>query len=51
MKQHQCYYCDQFFSSKEKLYDHLEEHSNLIDKPLNKICKEKTKKKKKRNKK
>ncbi len=24
---HQCYYCDQIFDSKEKLYDHLEDHS------------------------
>ncbi len=24
---HQCYYCDQIFDSKEKLYDHLEVHS------------------------
>ncbi len=25
---HQCYYCDQIFESKEKLYDHLEVHSD-----------------------
>jgi hypothetical protein len=24
---HQCYYCDQIFDSKEKLYDHLEVHA------------------------
>lgn len=25
---HQCYYCDQIFESKEKLFDHLEVHSD-----------------------
>ena len=25
---HQCYYCEQLFESKEKLYDHLEVHSD-----------------------
>lgn len=25
---HECYYCDQFFLSKEKLFDHLEVHSD-----------------------
>lgn len=29
---HQCYYCEQIFDSKEKLYDHLEVHSKGIDK-------------------
>jgi len=29
---HQCYYCEQIFDSKEKLYDHLEVHSNIVDK-------------------
>jgi hypothetical protein len=29
---HQCYYCDQIFDSKEKLFDHLEVHSDTIDK-------------------
>ena len=24
---HQCYYCEQFFDTKEQLYDHLEVHS------------------------
>ncbi len=24
---HQCYYCEQIFESKEKLYDHLDVHS------------------------
>ncbi len=24
---HQCYYCEQFFETKEQLYDHLEVHS------------------------
>ncbi len=27
----QCYYCEQVFSSKEKLFDHLEVHSNVIE--------------------
>jgi len=30
---HQCYYCDQIFDSKEKLYDHLEVHSDSKEKP------------------
>ena len=25
---HHCYICDQIFESKEKLYDHLDVHSN-----------------------
>ena len=25
---HQCYYCEQLFESKEKLYEHLEVHSD-----------------------
>lgn len=25
---HECYYCDQVFFSKEKLFDHLEVHSD-----------------------
>ena len=25
---HQCNYCDQIFQSKEKLYEHLEVHSD-----------------------
>ena len=28
---HQCYYCEQLFETKEKLYDHLEEHSKTVD--------------------
>ena len=39
----QCYYCEQIFSSKEKLYDHLEEHSRIQEKQE----KEKPKKQKK----
>lgn len=26
----QCYYCEQIFESKEKLYDHLNEHSKPV---------------------
>jgi len=26
---HQCYYCEQLFDSKEKLYDHVEVHSDI----------------------
>jgi len=26
---HLCYYCEQFFDTKEKLYEHLEVHSEL----------------------
>lgn len=33
---HQCYYCEQFFESKEKLYDHLETHSEPERKPKKK---------------
>ncbi len=29
---HQCYYCEQFFETKEKLYDHLEVHSDTKEK-------------------
>ena len=29
---HQCYYCDQMFDSKEHLFDHLEVHSETIEK-------------------
>ena len=25
----QCYYCEQIFDSKEKLFDHLENHSDV----------------------
>jgi len=24
---HQCYYCDQVFETKERLYNHLEDHA------------------------
>jgi len=27
MMDNQCYYCEQIFTSKEKLYEHLEVHS------------------------
>ena len=26
---HQCYYCDQIFDSKEKLFQHVEIHSDV----------------------
>ena len=26
---HQCYYCEQLFSSKEQLYEHVEIHSDI----------------------
>ncbi len=26
---HQCYYCEQLFDSKERLYDHVEVHSDV----------------------
>ena len=29
---HNCYYCDQFFDSAEKLYAHLEVHAETVDK-------------------
>jgi len=38
---HQCYYCEHFFDSKDKLYEHLKVHS---------ITKKKQKKKKRKNK-
>ena len=28
---HLCYYCEQIFNTKEKLYQHLEEHSKTKD--------------------
>ena len=34
MSEH-CYYCDQIFDSKEKLFDHLEVHSETIEKQEN----------------
>lgn len=36
---HHCYYCDQIFDSKEKLYEHLEVHSDSIDKQETKLKK------------
>jgi len=29
---HECYYCEQLFETKEKLYDHLEVHSESVSK-------------------
>ena len=29
---HQCYYCEQIFDSKERLYDHLDAHSEPLRK-------------------
>ena len=26
---HQCYYCGQMFDTKERLYDHLEVHTDI----------------------
>lgn len=26
---HQCYYCEQLFESKERLYEHVEIHSDI----------------------
>jgi len=37
---HQCYYCDQIFTSKDQLYEHLEVHSEPVSEQ-----KKKTKKK------
>jgi hypothetical protein len=28
---HQCYYCEQIFNTKEKLYQHLEVHAKTKD--------------------
>jgi len=28
---HQCYYCEQIFDSKEKLFEHLEVHSKAVE--------------------
>jgi len=36
---HQCYYCDQIFDSKEKLYDHLEVHADSQEKQEPKLRK------------
>lgn len=40
----QCYYCEQIFDSKEKLYDHLEVHSETQEKQKKKPKKESKKK-------
>jgi hypothetical protein len=29
---HQCYYCEQLFETKEKLFDHVEVHSKPMTK-------------------
>ncbi len=29
MKMNQCYYCEQIFETKERLYEHLEVHSDI----------------------
>lgn len=42
---HQCYYCDQIFDSKEKLYDHLDTHSEPPGKQKKKNKKKKSEKK------
>lgn len=31
---HQCYYCEQIFESKEELYDHLEVHAETESEQL-----------------
>ena len=33
---HQCYYCEQIFESKEELYDHLEVHAETESEQLEK---------------
>ena len=33
---HQCYYCEQIFESKEALYDHLEVHAETESEQLEK---------------
>ena len=44
MVMHQCYYCEQLFESKEKLYEHVEVHSDV---ERNKEIMERKKKKEK----
>jgi len=38
---HECYYCEQYFETKEKLYDHLEVHSEPVSE-IKKKSKKKT---------
>ena len=38
---HQCYYCEQLFETKEKLYDHLEVHAEPVSDTKKKIKKKK----------
>ena len=33
---HQCYYCEQLFETKEKLYDHLDIHAKTSEKQTKK---------------
>jgi len=33
---HQCYYCEQLFETKEKLYDHLDIHAKISEKQTKK---------------
>ncbi len=42
---HQCYYCEQIFDSKEKLFDHVESHNKTLDEMAKKALKVKPKKK------
>ena len=39
---HQCYYCEQFFDSKEALYEHLEVHADTKNKQTKNQKKEKS---------
>lgn len=38
---HQCYYCDQMFDSKERLFEHLEVHAETEEKQEKKLKKTK----------
>jgi thioredoxin-related protein len=33
---HECYYCEQLFETKEKLYDHLDVHTKISEKQTRK---------------
>ncbi len=33
---HQCYYCEQLFETKDKLYDHLDVHAETSEKQTKK---------------
>ena len=46
---HQCYYCEQLFETKEKLYDHLEVHAETETKQKKKTKKSKDEKLEKKN--